>query len=55
MNDTKVTILYRDGSEETAYVCDYGIINGCLKLYRRYEETRFIPLDTIKEWKTSRR
>lgn len=51
MNDIKVTILYRDGQKEVCYVTDHGIINGCLSLYQRYKETRYIPLDTIKEWK----
>lgn len=50
MDNIKITILYRNGTEETCYVTSHGIVNGCLKLYQRYKETRYIPLDLIKEW-----
>lgn len=50
---SKVTISYRNGKEETCYVTDYGIKSGCLSLYERYKGTRYIPIDTIKEWKVS--
>lgn len=53
MNDKKVTILYRDGKEELCYVTDCYIKNGCLGLYQRYKETRYIPMDTIKEYRVS--
>ncbi len=53
MNNIRVTIIYRDGQEECSYVSAYRITNGCLELYQRYEETRYIPLDIIKEWKVS--
>ena len=51
MNDTTVVILYRDGEKEVCYVADYKIESGCLSLHQRYKETRYIPLDLIKEWK----
>ncbi len=51
MDNVKVTILYRDGQEEVCYVTDYGVKDGCLRLYQRYKETRYIPMDTIKEWR----
>lgn len=49
MDNIKITILYRNGTDETCYVTSYGTSNGCLKLYQRYKETRYIPLDLIKE------
>lgn len=51
MDNTKVTIVYRNGNVEVCYVTDYGVVKGCLSLYQRFKETRYIPLDTIKEWK----
>ncbi len=48
-----VTILYRNGQEETCYVSNYGVYKDCLRLYQRYKETRYIPLDLIKEWRVS--
>lgn len=53
MDNIKVIISYRDGTKETEYVSDYGICEGCLKLYHRYADTRFIPLDLIKEWRAA--
>lgn len=53
MDNIKITILYRDGEEEVVYVTDHGIVNGCLSLYQRYKETRYIPLDLIKEWRVA--
>lgn len=53
MNNIKVTILYRNGQEEECYVTDYGVKNNCLSLYQRHKETRYIPLDTIKEWRVN--
>lgn len=50
MNNIKVTILYRDGTDEVCYVTDYVVKNNCLSLYERYKKTRYIPLDIIKEW-----
>ena len=50
MDDIRITILYRNGEEEEVYVADYDIVNGCLMLQKRYKETRYIPLDLIKEW-----
>lgn len=51
MDNIKVTILYRNGDEEVVYVTDHRVVNGCLSLYQRYKETRYIPLDLIKEWR----
>lgn len=53
MNNREITIVYRDEEEETCYVSDYGISEGCLRLHQRYQETRYIPLDLIKEWRVS--
>lgn len=52
MDDIRITILYRNGEKEEVYVADYDIVNGCLMLQKRYKETRYIPLDLIKEWRT---
>ena len=51
VNDITVVILYRDGEKEVCHVADYKIESGCLSLHQRYKETRYIPLDLIKEWK----
>lgn len=51
MNNIKITILYRNGKSEGCYVTDYGVKDGCLSLYERYKETRYIPLDLIAEWR----
>lgn len=51
MDDIKITILYRNGEEEVCYVTDHDVVTGCLGLYQRYKETRYIPLDLIKEWR----
>lgn len=51
MDNTKIIIQYRNRKEETEYVSSYGVYEGCLKLYHRYKDTRFIPLDLIKEWR----
>ncbi len=51
MDNIKVTIVYRNGEVEVCYVTDYGVKNSCLSLYQRYKETRYIPMDRIKEWK----
>ncbi len=53
MDNIKITILYRNGQEETCYVTDYGISKGFLRLYKKYKETRHIPIDLIKEWRVS--
>ncbi len=53
MDNIKITIIYRNGEVEVCYVTDYGVKNGCLSLYQRYKETRYIPMDRIKEWKVS--
>lgn len=53
MNKIEVGILYRDGQGEVCYVTNYGVENNCLKLYRRNEKTRYIPIDTIKEWQVT--
>lgn len=53
MNNIKITILYRNESKETCYVTDYKFDKGCLSLYQRYKETRYIPLDLIKEWRVN--
>lgn len=53
MDGTKVVILYRDGKKEVCYVTDYNIKSGCLSLYQRYQKTRYIPLEFIKEWEVS--
>lgn len=50
MDETKITILYRNGEKEETYVTDYAVKDGCLQLYQRYKNTRYIPLDLIKEW-----
>lgn len=46
MDDIKVTIMYRDEEKkpEVCYVTNYGVKDGCLFLYQRYKETRYIPL-----------
>lgn len=51
MDDIRITILYRNGEEEVVYVTEHSVVNGCLSLYQRYKETRYIPLDLIKEWR----
>ncbi len=51
MDDIRVTIIYRNGVVETCYVTNYRVKDGCLGLYQRYKETRYIPMDRIKEWK----
>lgn len=53
MDNIKITIVYRNEEVEVCYVTDYGVKNGCLSLYQRYKETRYIPMDRIKEWKVS--
>lgn len=50
MNNIKVTIIYRNGEVEVCHVSDYGVKDGCLGMYQRYKETRYIPMDRIKEW-----
>lgn len=55
MTDIKVKIIYRDGKEETVYVDDCGVKNGCFYMYRRCgvdRGARHIPLDLIKEYIT---
>lgn len=55
LKDIKVKIIYRDGEEETIYVDDCGVKDGCFYMYRRYgvdSGTRHIPLDLIKEYIT---
>lgn len=51
MDDIRVTIIYRNGAVEACYVTNYKVKDGCLSLYQRYKETRYIPMDRIKEWK----
>lgn len=51
MNNIEVTIVYRDGEAEVCHVTDYRVKDGFLSLYQRYKETRYIPMDRIKEWK----
>lgn len=51
MDNVKITIVYRNGEVEVYYVTDYGVKDGCLSLYQRYKETRYIPMDMIKEWR----
>lgn len=51
MNNTLIKIMYRDGKEERDYIYSYRIAKGCLVLYKRFRDTRYIPLDTIKEWR----
>lgn len=51
MNETKITIIYRNGKVEVCYVTDYCVKDMCLSLYERYKETRNIPLDLIEEWR----
>lgn len=56
MNQKKVKIIYRDGTAEECYVDDCGIRDGFLRLYVRFgvdSGTRHIPLDLIKEYKTT--
>ena len=53
MDNIKITILYRNRTDETCYVTDYGVNKGCLSLYQRYKETRYIPIDLIKEWRVA--
>lgn len=53
MYNIKITILYRNGEEEVIYVSDYDAHDGCLSLYQRYKERRYIPLDLIKEWRVA--
>ena len=53
MDNIKITILYRNGTDEVCYVTDYRVDKGCLRLYQRYKETRCIPLDLIKEWRVA--
>jgi len=56
MNQKKVKIIYRDGTEEKCYVDECDIWDGCLRLYVRFgvdSGTRHIPLDLIKEYKTT--
>lgn len=43
--------MYRDGKEETDYVQSLKVANGCLEVHKRFDCTRYIPLDTIKEWR----
>lgn len=50
-NDILIIIEYRGGNKEECYVSDYEIVSGCLLLKQRFEGTRYIPLDLIKEWK----
>lgn len=53
--EKKLTIIYRDGTEESLYVDDFYVSkDGCLVTYKRFGEnsgTRHIPLANIKEWR----
>ena len=51
MKDTLIHVKYRDGSEESYYVCSHNVDKGCLVLCKRFDCTLFIPIDTIKEWR----
>lgn len=50
MDNIRVTIIYRSGSVEVCYITNYKVKDGCLSLYQN-KETRYIPMDRIKEWK----
>ena len=36
MNQKKIKIIYRDGTEEKYYVDNYDVRDGCLRLYTRF-------------------
>lgn len=53
MKQTKIKIIYRDGTEEEHCIDECGIKDGCLWTYIRFgvdSGTRYIPLDLIKEY-----
>ena len=55
MNQKKIKIIYRDGTEEKYYVDNYDVRDGCLRLYTRFgvdSGNRHIPLDLIREYIT---
>lgn len=49
-----IKIIYRDGNTEKTIADSYSILNGCLRIYKRFgidRGDRYIPLDQISEWK----
>jgi hypothetical protein len=53
LKQTKIKIIYRDGTEEEHCIDECGIKDGCLWTYIRFgvdSGTRYIPLDLIKEY-----
>ena len=53
MNDTVITIIFKDGTEHRIACFDYQVKNGCLAVIIRFGKTRIFPLDNIKEFNIS--
>ena len=50
MDDTRIVIIFKDGTKETIDCSDYEVKNGCLAITIRFSKTRVFPLDIIKEF-----